>query len=303
MNRPPENISETHGSDRNFAGDPASGRDTAPRTGGSDARPPSPAWPSHDPKPTFPEPSNTHRGLLCLEQSDEDADMETSFGKRITEIDDHVNWVRSFARRMCVVASREPDREDLMGAALLGLAESMTRFNPKREAAFRSFARHRIVGAVKDEMRRQDHLNRRQRIMLRKVERHLEDRGADRPDREALERAAVKAGIAKGKVSQIRGAFERRRPASFDENTAPVSCCEELPDEACHTLRMKQLVRRNLARLPERNQDVMKKLYFEDLSTVEVARKLKISQPRVSQIRGESLRMLREWMAPVALAA
>lgn len=210
----------------------------------------------------------------------------------------YLNQVRRITRKMCARAFREADREDLYGAALLGLAESMTRFNPDRKIDFWSFAKHRIVGAVRDELRRQDPLTRGERSMARRLAQNV---GAD--GELSMERAAEKAGLDSGQVDTIRTAMQRRWAAPLEDVEAASLPEDALPDERCHNTRMRRIVRKHMNRLPTRNRDVIRMLYFEELSTVEVARRLGLSQGRVSQIRGETLTMMRDSMAPLEAAA
>ena len=61
---------------------------------------------------------------------------------------------------LCHRYPRITDRDDLMGAALLGLAEAIHRYDPARRASWPGYARRRMSGAIQDEMRRRDPLTR-----------------------------------------------------------------------------------------------------------------------------------------------
>ena len=56
-----------------------------------------------------------------------------------------------------------PEREDLAAAASVGLLEAAKNWDSSREASFRTFASHRIRGAILDERRRMDTLAREMR--------------------------------------------------------------------------------------------------------------------------------------------
>ena len=60
-------------------------------------------------------------------------------------------------------ASRYMDTEAIQAAGVLGLIQSVERFDRARGFTFSSFAWRRIAGAMRDEMRRMDHLTRSDR--------------------------------------------------------------------------------------------------------------------------------------------
>src|SRR4051794_25954372 len=78
-------------------------------------------------------------------------------------IADHIDMGRRIALR---VARRIPDwlsEDDLIAAAMIGLAEAADRYDASRGEPFVAFAEKRIRGAVLDELRRGDVLPRRGR--------------------------------------------------------------------------------------------------------------------------------------------
>lgn len=60
--------------------------------------------------------------------------------------------------------------EDLIGAALLGAAQALARFDDRDGVAFPTYAIHRIRGAIREELRTWDHLDPPTRASLRRGE-------------------------------------------------------------------------------------------------------------------------------------
>src|SRR2546430_1095939 len=84
-------------------------------------------------------------------------------------IAEHIEMARRIAHR---VGRRTPDsisRDDLVGAAMIGLAEAAERYDAVRGEPFVAFAEKRIRGAVLDELRRGDLMSRRARSTARKM--------------------------------------------------------------------------------------------------------------------------------------
>ena len=66
-------------------------------------------------------------------------------------------------------------RDDLKGAAMTGLMEAANRFDPARGFQFKTFAEHRMRGAVFDEIRRMDWFPRSMREKQTKLHRVIHD--------------------------------------------------------------------------------------------------------------------------------
>src|SRR5690348_17118508 len=110
-------------------------------------------------------------------------------------ISEHIEVAQQIARRFARRCPPLVSREDLVGAALLGLTEAAERFDATRGEPFLSFAEKRIRGAVQDELRRGDILPRRARRMSRRVASVIAEleteAGADPSDAQIADRLGV----------------------------------------------------------------------------------------------------------------
>ena len=75
------------------------------------------------------------------------------FGQ-IRRIADHLPLVRSIAVRVHANMPRHIELSDLIQAGIMGLSDAASRFDPAKEVAFPSYAKHRIQGSILDELRR-----------------------------------------------------------------------------------------------------------------------------------------------------
>src|SRR5436190_9233864 len=107
---------------------------------------------------------------MTIERSEQGEQGEQ--GERIERdqmIAEHVDVARRISRRFARRCPGWVSRDDLVGAAMLGLTEAAERYDASRGEPFVSFAEKRIRGAVQDELRRGDILPRRVRKLSRRV--------------------------------------------------------------------------------------------------------------------------------------
>jgi len=205
-------------------------------------------------------------------------------------IERHAPLIDRLARRLCLRGALESAYDDLWSAGALGLLDAARRFDPAQGVRFETFVEHRIRGAMLDELRRLDHLPRRLRAELDRLEasrRALEASLGRDPDDAEL---AAAAGLPVEEVAELTCLQQPLVPieeASLPP--APVPEHEEALDHARRAARLAEAI----AALPERQQLVVSLRYVEGLSNKEVAQVLGVSEPRVCQIHGEAMKRLR----------
>lgn len=218
-----------------------------------------------------------------------------------SEIEDCIEWAKKFVSSLYGRVPPNSDLDDLYGAALLGLAESINRYDPNKNATLKTFAKKRMVGAVKDELRRYDPLTRGQRKRLRDL--------LEKEEHEAQKKDVALDKEENEEMQSLRLVCHHGRRLSLEEleigsaQTMTVSDQKHSPEESCNRKRIRSVIKTNIDKLNSRARNILELLYFQDLSTIEVGEKLGLSQSRISQIRYESLNLLRESMMPVMVLA
>ena len=89
-------------------------------------------------------------------------------------IEDHLPLVNFLVERMVTQVPASVGREDLFSAAMMGLIDAANRFDAGRGILFKTFAEHRIRGAIIDEVRRLDWFSRSLREKQSRLSRTLE---------------------------------------------------------------------------------------------------------------------------------
>lgn len=171
---------------------------------------------------------------------------------------ENLGVVKSVARRLhrrlppCVTL------DDLAGAGAIGLVEAAGRFDPSCGVTFKTYARHRVLGAMLDFLRSHDPLPRGERRRLREA-----------PD--ALSRVVI---------------------VSLDRMPAPdrLACIDErIADKLAEQSQLNR-ARQNLT--PAENR-VIALLFDFDWSPCRIATLLGVHASRVSQIKHSALAKLR----------
>lgn len=215
--------------------------------------------------------------------------------------------VRYAVSRMLVQLPSHLDGEDLIGYGLLGLIQSLEKFDPKRKVRFETYAMTRIRGAILDELRAMDWMPRSLRRKAKEVEQAiqtLENRTGQPAQEEAL---AAELGISPEALQQILTETSYL-VVSLDYLLSPDSHLknweENLPDarEASDPTQrvekeaLQQALQQALKSLPEREQKLITLYYFEGLTMKEIGRLLELTEARICQLHAQSIHRLKARM-------
>jgi RNA polymerase sigma factor for flagellar operon FliA len=222
----------------------------------------------------------------------------------------HLGLVHHVARRMVPRLSDEVSLDDLVGAGTLGLLQALDSFDERRGLMFSTYAMPRIRGAILDDLRSRDWVprsvrrkQRRHAAALEAVERLLGRRaGADEVatalDLDPGAYCSWQADLAAGSPVPIDAPAPAGRDAPLAERLADESAAE--PGAELERREEIERVKGAIAELPERERTVLSLCYFEELSLKQIARVLRVTESRVSQIRTAALARLRARLAAAA---
>jgi len=212
-------------------------------------------------------------------------------------IADNIDVARRIALR---VARRVPDwlgAEDLISAAMVGLAEAAERYDSERGEPFVAFAEKRIRGAVLDELRRGDIMPRRVRTTARKLGQTiqlLEQKLGRAPEDEEV---AAEMGV---DVEEYRDNLKNLNHVSLvdmdperggaDQYSAPESTSPLLQTERSE---MVQRIREALPRMQKRDATILSLYYNEEFTYAEIGSLLGVSESRICQLHSRALVRLR----------
>lgn len=200
------------------------------------------------------------------------------------------------------------DREDLVGAGVIGLIKSVDQFDPTRDVKFETYAIALIRGAVLEMLRDEDWVPRSIREKLKALDRAntlLETRLGHPPTEREL---AEHLGISDSEVSELMVRMGRTNVYSLDDIVASgdsddhVHFVEMIVDEHANTSgevegrEIRRILAHGIDRLPERERLVIALYYFEGLTFKEIGKVLGVSESRVYQLHTQAMGRLRNFM-------
>ena len=218
-------------------------------------------------------------------------------------VEQHLHLVHSIADKLKYRLGKTMEPGDIVGYGTQGLIEAAKKFDPRQGTAFKTFAYYRIRGAIFDGMRAMGWYSRADYAHFRAEERanaYL----AEAAEREAGERAAVLAGASPDKSKDKSGILEDIAQILSGVATVHIASMEaardapddrfQVPDVAVLEAEERARVRAALAKLPEKERQLMELYYFADMNLQDAGRKLGLSKSWASRLHSRAVNHLRE---------
>jgi RNA polymerase sigma factor for flagellar operon FliA len=227
---------------------------------------------------------------------------------RMELISHYAYLVKITAGRLVTSLPGGMDREDLIGAGVLGLVKSVDQFDPIREVKFETYAIALIRGAILEMLRDEDWVPRSIREKLKALDRTLMDLETKTGRAPSEHEIAETMGLSVQEVNELMVRMGRTNVYSLDDilggtdGEDHIHFVELIVDEDANPsgeMEGKEL-RRFLAlgvdKLPERERLVVALYYFEGLTFKEIGRVLGVSESRVYQLHTQAMTRLRNFM-------
>jgi len=211
---------------------------------------------------------------------------------------EHLPLVKAIAVRVHENLPVHVDLDDLVHAGVLGLFDAASKFNPDKQVAFSSYAKHRIKGAILDSLRQLDWASRDMRRRHKQVEAATRELAATLQRTPTESEVAQKLGIEVDRWRQMMVDLRSvglisasSRTAEHDDLPAPdfPSKPETQPDNMCSREQMRSVLGVAMKTLPERYQKVVFLYYTNEMTMKEIGGILGINESRVSQIHKSAL--------------
>ena len=192
--------------------------------------------------------------------------------------------------------------DDLRQTALMAILHAVERFDPEKGVAFRTFASRTIEGELKRHLRDKSWSVRPPRraqelhLQLRRVGEELSQRLGRAP---TVAELADEAGVDADAVLEAFEAGQARAATGLDapgpSGTPDSSLAQMLGslDPSFSTVDERVVLDEALATLDEREREVLRMRYVEELSQPEIAERIGVSQSYVSRILRSTLARLR----------
>ncbi len=212
--------------------------------------------------------------------------------------------VTHVALRMIVRLPDSVELGDLVSYGMFGLIDAIEKFEVERGYKFETYAATRVRGAIIDELRAADWVPRSVRSKARQVEaatRALEQQEqcrvtnaavADKLGWEVGDVRAVRAQVALSYIAPLGGLA--RDGSEIEREVSARSLRVPSASSAMDGRETLQLLGQAIRGVREREQEVLRLYYFEDLTLGQIGKILGVTESRVSQIHSCAVAKLRE---------
>jgi RNA polymerase sigma factor for flagellar operon FliA len=192
-------------------------------------------------------------------------------------------------------------RDEIRSAAMLGLLDAATRFDPQVGVQFKTFAEKRIRGAVMDEVRKADWFSRSLRAKHSQISEAISLLEIKLERLPTEEEVAAEMGISLDKYREmlsevshlgcvsLHDSLEQDdgRGTSFIDMLADDNGASPFDNAAAQQLSAE--IASCLARLSEKERLVITLYYYEEMTQKEIAEVLDVTEGRVSQLHSQGL--------------
>ena len=208
---------------------------------------------------------------------------------------EYMPLVKQVALHLSARLPASVDIDDLIQVGMMGLLESLQNYDASKGAQFETFAKLRVRGAMLDEMRRFSTLPRSVMTSIRNI--NLASAALE----QQLGRSAKDAELAQHMgLSLVE--LQEQKGRNYNYQTVHVEDQGEgvepalsalMPSKEVDEASFKQALANAIGELTEREQLIFALYYDEELNLKEIAAVLEVSESRVCQIQGASVKKLR----------
>lgn len=227
---------------------------------------------------------------------------------RISLIDHFSYLVKITSGRLVANLPSGLEREDLIGAGVIGLVKAVDQFDPTREVKFETYAIALIRGAILELLRDEDWVPRSVREKLKALDR------AQSSIEKQLGRNAQPHEIAEGlglpehEVRELMMRSTRTGIYSLDDILVGVDgddhvhYIEMIEDKGADTeeeaaqRELRRVLANGVDELPERERLVVSLYYYEGLTFREIGQVLAVSESRIYQLHAQAMNRLKAFL-------
>jgi RNA polymerase sigma factor for flagellar operon FliA len=219
---------------------------------------------------------------------------------RESVIKEFAHVVKAMAYRLAYRLPAYMDAEDLVSVGIMGLMDAMDKYDPGREAKFKTYAEFRIRGAMLDEIRSMDWIPRsvHERVaLLQRTHTKLLNRLGRPPTDEEV---AAEMNLSPAELDEFLVRSRGAVLVSLNDLNLHEPDGQKILDMLADTHHADPLsiilndqererVTDAIQKLPEKERLVLTLYYYEELTMKEIGRILKVTESRVCQIHTKAI--------------
>lgn len=211
----------------------------------------------------------------------------------------HMEIVKIVVGRLYTKFNSNVEYEDLISYGVVGLIDAIEKFDISKNIKFKTYASIRIRGSIIDQIREIDWVPRSVRQKAKIVERAIQSLEQELNRYPTELELAEKLEIEKGKLITILNEISSFNIISLEEKiekgvTSDIPKDEKnLPEDLFLENELKEVLRKTIEKLPEKEKMIITLYYYEELTYKEIGKILNISESRVSQIHSKAISYLK----------
>ncbi len=220
---------------------------------------------------------------------------------------DHLPQVKWVATRIFEKLSGAVSLEDLISTGIIGLINAVDSFDPAFNAQLKTYAEHKIRGAILDSIRGLDGIPVHKRARLKDVEAAIA-RVENRVHRTALdEEIAAEMGIPLAEYQDVLLELRGATLGSLDEIAEGQNENrflrylpqdeEEQPSRLLERAELERVLAEAIDRMPAQEKTILSLYYIDGQNLRDIANILDIHITRASQLKSQAVLRLRAYMA------
>lgn len=218
---------------------------------------------------------------------------------------EHLSQVRLIARRIHEQVPGLVSLEDMVSSGTVGLIAAIDRFDAGQGVKLRTYAEFKIRGAILDSLRELDWAPRSRRQRARALVAATESAERRLHSTASVEDVAREMGLT---IEQCHQWMRDTRQITFEPldsvsaeqdgsvTTKQIAATgpDTEPERNIETEQLRAVLAEAIARMPGQERIVLSLIYHEDLSLREIARVMGVHESRISQVKAQALKRMRE---------
>jgi RNA polymerase sigma factor FliA len=217
----------------------------------------------------------------------------------------YIPLVKYIASRVIIGKSKYVEFEDLVGYGMIGLMDSINKFDESRGMKFSTYASIRIKGAMIDEIRRNSPISKGAMDKLNRYNEAVENLQRSLMREPTEEEIARELKIAVSEISEIEGYINYISLVSLedilfseDDDMPLMGMIEDKkspsPEGLLEEKEEIEYLMKALDTLNEKDRTVLSLYYYEGLTLKEIGKILEVSESRVCQLHSRAILHLRK---------
>jgi RNA polymerase sigma factor for flagellar operon FliA len=231
--------------------------------------------------------------------------QESTGAERERLILEHLPQVRLIARRIHERLPENVALDDLISTGVIGLIAAVDHFDPTQGAQLKTYAEHKIRGAILDSLREMDWAPKNKRRRAKQIEsaiNALEQRLGRAPGEDEIA-AELKVSLEEYQqwLFEVRGLTIGSLEFASDEHEGDLlnyipDSDDKLPSTTLERAELERLLAQALEQMPKMERTVLSLYYHEEATLREIAEITDMHLSRIAQLKTQGILRLRTYI-------